>query len=334
MPDDIWLLNGYTGVYEEGQHFFITFISRFNSWHRLNIVVKRSRATDSTGQTIDTKISTATAAWPEDGSQMIYGYVRGLLQEAIFGNIITRLVIGNDGSGKVNTRSRPDKKELARLSNLGDQRISWQVPVVKDIMYARHVEGYTYKVYCELKEYTFRQIPDLDMLDDSLYELHVLNSTVGCKYMSNLAYVVYDESEQNIRGYLLDEHPYQESLHAVLKRLYERGSLVPWYVRRRWAIQIVSAVYSLHAAGVVHGGLSLKTISLVPGPDYPAETVAAATILVACPDKHFPDAFARCLYVTRARDAVQSHSSPSTLRYRIRHLCPRCGAMVLGHAGV
>ena len=245
MPDDEWLLNGYTEVNEEGQHFFITFISRFHSWHHLNIVVKRSRARNSTRQTIDSKIAAATAVLPEIGSRMIYGYVQSLLQEAIFGSIITRLVISNAGSGNVDTRFRPDKKELARLSNFDDQRTSWQVPVVNDIMYARHNGGYTYQVYCESKRYTFKQIPDLEMLDDALYELHVLNSTVGCQYMSNLAYVVYDEFEHKIRGYLLDEHRYQESLHVALKRLYERGSLLRgmFVDAGRFRSSLPSAVY-------------------------------------------------------------------------------------------
>jgi serine/threonine protein kinase len=105
--------------------------------------------------------------------------------------------------------------------------------------------------------------------------------------MSNLAYVVMDEPEEIICGYLVDEHPLQESLYAVLRRANENRVPLPWDARRRWAIQLVSAVHSLHAAGFVHGALTLNTVFLVPGSSQPAENlpdiVATHTILVSCP---------------------------------------------------
>jgi hypothetical protein len=174
INDDIWLLNDYSSVGGGGQNFFITYISRTNSWHRVNVLVRRSRDTDSIRQIIDTKIVTATAASPEDGSQMIYGYVRGLIQDATLGNIITKLVISNDGPGKLDIRFSSDKKELARLSRLNNPPITWQVLVVKEVMYIRQTGLWTYNVHCELKQYTFQQTPDREMLEDFMYELHVL----------------------------------------------------------------------------------------------------------------------------------------------------------------
>lgn len=121
-----------------------------------------------------------------------------------------KLIISNEGCGKVDFQSSPDKKELARLSSVNNPPVTWHVPVVKEILHIRHVRLYTYEVHCERKQYTFKQTPDPEVLEDFLYQLHVLNSTASCSYMSNLAYVVFDEPEQIIRGFLLDEHPLQE----------------------------------------------------------------------------------------------------------------------------
>jgi len=212
LLDNPWLLNGYTGVGEEGQYFYVTYVSRPYSWHRLNILVKRAREKDSTRHTIDTKIAAATAVSPADGSRMIYGYVCSLLQDGIFGNKITKLVISNDVCGELDIKFSSDTEELARISSLNDQHIAWKVPIVKKIMYTGHTGPYTYKVSCKMRPYSFHQIPDAEALDNFVYELYVLNSTIHCPYLSNLAYIVYDEREQYIRGYLLDEQLGRESL--------------------------------------------------------------------------------------------------------------------------
>ena len=105
--------------------------------------------------------------------------------------------------------------------------------------------------------------------------------------MSNLAYIVYDEREQYIRGYLLDEQLGRESLYTVLQRETDSDQLIPWPVRRRWALQLVSAVQSLHAEGFVHGAITLHTVFLIPEPRRAAEhgtaDTTSRTIFVSCP---------------------------------------------------
>jgi len=75
-------------------------------------------------------------------------------------------------------------------------------------------------------------------------------------------------------------------LYARLKREYDEGSLTSWHVRRTWAIQLVSAIETLHAEGFVHAGITLQNIFLVPESRRPAEhTTESAivhTISVSC----------------------------------------------------
>lgn len=72
-----------------------------------------------------------------------------------------------------------------------------------------------------------------------------------------------------------------------MKRVQENRLLLSWDARRRWAIQLISAVQSLHAAGFVHEHLTLDTIFLVPSSSLPAQdpqgSVAFRNILVSCP---------------------------------------------------
>ena len=323
LPDDPWLLNGYTGVGEEGQYFYVTYISRSYSWHRLNVLVKRSRETGSTRQTIDLKIAAATAVSPEDGSRMIFGYVCSLLQEALVENTIRKLIISHDYLGNLDFQFSQDDQEMTRLSSLSELHSSWAVPVIRKIKQARHTGAYTYKTQYRAERYTFVQTPDTSLLDNFLYELHVLNSTIRCPYMSNLAYVVY---EGYLRGYLLDEQLGRETLYVRMMREYNEGSLIPWHVRRRWAVQIVFAIQTLHAEGFVHGSITPQTIFLVEESRRAAERTTASAIVhnisVSCPKLAYetapPEVFLAPELISRSTGTqCQQYSSTQTDIYAL-----------------
>jgi serine/threonine protein kinase len=285
--DDSWLLNWHTSAGEACHTFFVTYITHPDSWHRLNIVVRRSLTTDKEYETAGSKIANATAASPDSGSRMIFRYVRALLQDGIGDNTITKLVISSSHHRQLHIQFEQDEKELAQLSKLSSLHDKWQVPIVKRISFLEHTGFYTYVVRCKDMHYIFQQSPDVEVLDDFLHQLHVLNSTISCPYMSNLAYVVYDEREEHIRGYLMEEHLERESLHAVLKREHENRFHIPWHVRRRWANQLLSAIETLHATGFVHGHLTLHNIFVVAGSQQPARqtsvTFLSYDVFVSCP---------------------------------------------------
>jgi len=277
-PQERWILNGWDYSAFNILQYFVTYIDTRGRWHRLNVTVKKPSQEQWECDTIDFAIYDAATRSPVEASLVIYDYIHVNLRRAMLKNTTRYLYLGTDSEGGVMIYFAEDVQEAAQMSRLMPEFDGLRhLPKTRNLRHAEHLRGYSYRVRRDHRSYLFHQMPDVCLVESFLHDFRVLYRTSSCPYMNNLAWIVYDEQWQYIRGFIMDDTRQFRSLHNALRHYDGNESRIPWSTRLRWAEQIVTALVTLHVSHFAHGDLTLKSIFLVP-PEAVDNTQALLTI--------------------------------------------------------
>jgi len=93
-----------------------------------------------------------------------------------------------------------------------------------------------------------------EALQRQLYQIQLLHCLNGASAITPFIGVITDDRTQELRGFL-KELPAQGLMFDIMRQAEQKGLVVPWERRQKWARQIVAGVLQAHSKGFVVGSL-------------------------------------------------------------------------------
>lgn len=122
------------------------------------------------------------------------------------------------------------------------------------------MSGFVYKVKVGGQGLIKKEIPGPDTIDEFMYEINALSSLVDSDSVIDFYGLVVDDQDLHVKGLLIKYADGGALVDILYDHCKDRQVGLQWWLRKRWARQIVQGLADIHDAGFVQGDFTLSNI--------------------------------------------------------------------------
>ncbi|KFA55740.1 hypothetical protein S40293_10178 [Stachybotrys chartarum IBT 40293] len=256
--EEIWILNLCLQFRDRSKRekFYVTYRQQYHTWRRVTVSIDYRNAPEGS-----LEADLVRCQFQRDKNAMIYEAIRDSLPEIQFYETVTNLrILTYDGRLVVHVVE--DGNEIIAYPSVDTFRhISCQHVQESNISYESHMSGFVYKVRLGDEVLIRKDIVSPDTVDEFIYEVNAYDKLKTSPRIPPLRGIMVDQSDQKVIGFLVQ---YAE-MGALIDVIYDGRDQIPplsWRRRLKWAFEIVEGLADIHAAGYIHGDLTLSNVVL------------------------------------------------------------------------
>lgn len=249
-----WILNqGMTFRDDlEREKFFITYAERPNLWRRVTVTCSYRHPLEGSLEAYLKSLHFQT-----DKISYIYHEIRESLPSIEFYDTVTNLRLETMGQ-RLHIDVGEDVNEIIEYPlRTAIEHIDCPMIPESALHFESHLSGFVYKVNVNGVTLVKKEIPEVDMVDEFLYEINALHALSKARDVIDFRGVVVDDSGSYIKGLLIS---YAEGGALVDVMTDHKDKIQEWHRREKWAEQIVRGLSDIHEHGFVQGDLTLSNI--------------------------------------------------------------------------